>query len=152
MSKAGRPTKFKPEYVEQAYQACARLGATDKDLAAIFNATEKTINLWKRTNPEFLQSVKRGKQEFDTDRVGNALLKRALGFEYEETHFENPAAKFKLVKRVIKYQAPDTTACIFWLKNRGSERWRGRQGHVRDISGDLTGHLARWKRRLAEDG
>ncbi len=54
----GRPTDFKNEYVELAYNYCL-LGATDKELATFFNVCEATINNWKISNPDFLESIKR---------------------------------------------------------------------------------------------
>ena len=48
------------------------------------------------------------------------MLKRALGYEYEEETYENGI----LTKKVKKQVAPDTTAQIFWLKNRQVKKWR----------------------------
>ena len=50
----------------------------------------------------------------------NALLKRALGYEYDEITYENGEE----VKRVTKQVAPDITAQIFWLKNRKPQQRR----------------------------
>mgnify|MGYP006876283676 CR=1 FL=1 len=52
--------------------------------------------------------------------VENALLKRALGYEYEEITYEHGEE----TKRVLKQVIPDTTAQIFWLKNRKPNNWR----------------------------
>ena len=84
--------------------------------------------------PDFKDSIKRGKAPVDFE-IENALLKRARGFEYEETYVEYkdfPKNKEKanptLVRKVTKMIAPDVTACIFWLKNRMPRRWRDKQG------------------------
>ena len=55
--------------------------------------------------------------------VENALLKRALGYEYDEVTVEQSEDGFK--RRVTTKQVlPDTTAQIFWLKNRRPDKWR----------------------------
>ena len=53
----GRPSKFKPEYVDQA-RKLAQLGATDREVAEFFNVSEQTPNTWKHVHPEFLESLK----------------------------------------------------------------------------------------------
>lgn len=65
----------------------------------------------------------------------NALLKRALGYTYTETKKERTAEGVRTTT-TIKEVVPDTTAQIFWLKNRRPDRWRDKQDiHV---SGSLN--------------
>ena len=57
----------------------------------------------------------------------NALLKRALGYEAEETTTEireENGKKTKYIKKTMRHVLPDTTAQIFWLKNRRPDKWR----------------------------
>ena len=56
----------------------------------------------------------------------NALLKRALGYTYTETKKERTAEGVRTTT-TIKEVVPDTTAQIFWLKNRRPDRWRDKQ-------------------------
>ncbi|KAF1026169.1 MAG: hypothetical protein GAK29_01431 [Acinetobacter bereziniae] len=120
MGELGRPTKYKEEYNEQAYKLCL-LGHTDAELASFFEVSEATINNWKIDFPSFLESIKKGKEFADVDVV-QSLYKRATGM--------------KLTKQVVKESgivevedeiAPDTTAMIFWLKNRQPKKWRDKQ-------------------------
>ena len=121
---AGRPTKFRPEYVDQAKIAC-RLGATDKDLAELFDVTEQTINNWKDDYPEFFESLKSGKEISDS-QVEHSLYQRAMGYEtYEDKTIFNDGKPQTV--RLSKQHPPDTTACIFWLKNRRPAQWRDKQ-------------------------
>ena len=53
----GRPSKYKPEYVEQA-QKLATLGATDREAAEFFDVNEATLHRWKHEHPEFCESLK----------------------------------------------------------------------------------------------
>lgn len=120
---AGRPSKYKPEYAEQA-EKLARLGLTDVQMAAYFEVTEKTFNTWKQ-HPEFLQSLKRGKDESDS-KVVEALYKRATGYEAEE--FEDVMYKGNKERlKKVKHIPADTTAQIFWLCNRQPEHWKNKR-------------------------
>jgi len=118
----GRPTKYDPNYNEQAYKLCL-LGATDKDLANFFEVEEPTINNWKKEYPDFFQSLKAGKQVADSV-IATKLFHRAKGYEHVETITASFQGKITDQRDVIKHYAPDTTAAIFWLKNRQPEKWR----------------------------
>jgi len=120
------------------------ISADDQKLAEFFKVEEKTINNWKEKYPAFLGAVKKAKDEFDTKNVEASLLKRALGYSYEEFHYErielgdSPKNSDEkqvgtLIKTVIKQVARDVTAQIFCLKNRDKDRWRDKREH------ELTG-------------
>ena len=115
----------KDEYDEQAYKLCL-LGATDKELGDFFNVTEQTINNWKKDFPAFFESIKRGKIDADA-RVAQSLFKRALGYTANETQLAQFGGMFTDEKVIPKEVAPDTTAAIFWLKNRQPDKWRDKQ-------------------------
>lgn len=97
----------------------ARSGLTDEQIAKNIGIATSTFYEWKKKELEFSEALKKGKEVIDFE-VENALLKRALGYEYEEETYENGI----LTKKVKKQVAPDTTAQIFWLKNRKKEQWR----------------------------
>lgn len=119
-----RPTNYRNEYAEQARKLCL-LGYTDKQLADFFGVNERTINRWKSDYPEFCQSIKKGKELADINVV-ESLYKRAIGIEYEEVELKTDGQNKS--KRVVKKLIPpDTTAQIFWLKNRQPKSWRDKQ-------------------------
>lgn len=97
----------------------ARDGLTDEQIAKNMGIATSTFYEWKKKEKEFSETLKKGKEVVDFE-VENALLKRALGYEYEEEIYENGI----LTKKVKKQVAPDTTAQIFWLKNRQTKKWR----------------------------
>lgn len=99
----------------------ARDGLTDEQIAENMGIATSTFYEWKKKEKEFSESLKKGKEVIDFE-VENALLKRALGYEYEEETYENGI----LTKKVKKQVAPDTTAQIFWLKNRKPSNWKDR--------------------------
>lgn len=119
-------SKYKLEYDKQSEVAC-RLGATDKELAEMFQVDVRTIQNWKNEHEAFFHSIKKGKDFFDTEIVENALLKRARGFEYKEvkTVLDTNGKAIPDQTQITQRQAlPDTGACAFWLKNRNPARWR----------------------------
>lgn len=129
----GRPPKYKEEYAQQAAKLC-KLGATDADLADFFGVTTRTISNWSAKNVKFFQALKPQKDSADA-RVERSLYQRAIGYEYDAVKI----FQYEGVPVVVPYRekiAPDTTACIFWLKNRQKDRWRDKHEH------EHTGSLA----------
>lgn len=100
----------------------ARDGLTDEQIAKNIGISVATLYNWKNTHLEILESLKRGKEVVDFE-VENALLQRALGYRYDEVTLEDGVE----TKRVTKEVVPDTTAQIFWLKNRRPDKWRDKQ-------------------------
>jgi hypothetical protein len=121
---SGRPSSFKSEYCGQALKLC-RLGATDIQLADFFDVAVSTINKWKLQHPEFSESLKQGKMLADA-AVASALYSRGIGCTTQATKvFMTKDGKIVKVEYTQHYP-PDTTACIFWLKNRRPDLWRDR--------------------------
>ena len=104
----------------------ARDGLTDKQIAHNIGISEQTLNAWKNNYPSFSESLKKGKEVVDR-LVENALLKRALGYEYEEVAEKYEAGILTERKVTKKHVVADTTAQIFWLKNRKPEEWRDKR-------------------------
>lgn len=124
--KTGRPSKFQPEMVEQARRLCT-LGATDREVADFFHVSESTLNLWKLEHPAFSESLKLGKDAAD-ERVEKSLYRRALGYSHEAVKiFADPKTGAEQIVPFTEHYPPDTTAAIFWLKNRKPAEWRDRQ-------------------------
>ncbi len=118
-------SKYDERYVKLAYNYCL-LGATDADLANFFDVAESTINKWKLDHPAFSESIKRGKHEADAN-VAASLYNRAMGFTHTETKIATYEGRITDTLDVDKHYAPDTTAAIFWLKNRQPKMWRDKQ-------------------------
>ncbi len=137
---AGRPKKYREEFIEQAERICSIFGADDKKLSAFFKIAESTLNKWKTEYPEFIESIKRGKEKFDTENVEKSLLERALGYEHDEIKFFAHEGEVTDERTVIKHYPPDTTAAIFWLKNRQPDRWKDIKAleHSGKIAGVVT--------------
>jgi len=108
----------------------ARDGLTDEQIAHNIGIARTTLYDWKNKYPNITDALKRGKEVIDR-QVENALLKRALGYEYEEEKIireKNANGKDVMKREIFKRKAqPDTTAQIFWLKNRKPKEWRDKQ-------------------------
>lgn len=104
----------------------ARDGLTEEQIAKNMGVALKTLYNWKEKFLPVLHALKRGKEVVDR-QVENALLKRALGYEYNEVTQELVDDELQVTKVVTKQVHPDVTAQIFWLKNRKPEVWRDRQ-------------------------
>jgi len=141
---AGRPSDYKEEYNEQVVKLC-RLGATDKEIADFFGVCEKTINNWKNEHPKFLQSIKEGK-EYSDMKVADSLYNKALGgivklekaFKLRE---KGGGERIEMVE-VDEYIIPDTTAAIFWLKNRKSDAWKDKSEQHVKVDGSVP--IQKW--------
>lgn len=104
----------------------ARQGLTDEQISKNMNISYSTFREWKKKYSALSAALKKGKTPVDFE-VENALLKRAMGFEYEETETiieEVDGKQRKRIKKIKKVALPETSAIIFWLKNRMPEQWR----------------------------
>lgn len=106
----------------------ARDGLTDEQISKNIGISRSTLNVWKDRYSDISDALKRGKDVIDR-QVENALLKRALGYEYEEVKekFEDGVITERTVTK--KEVVPDTTAQIFWLKNRKPDKWRDKPAY-----------------------
>jgi transcriptional regulator with XRE-family HTH domain len=96
---AGRPTLYKPEYVEKVKRICL-LGGTDAQIADYFGVDVSTIGNWKNAHPEFLESIRETKVLQDLE-VSDSLFKQA--------------------------RSGNVIAQKFWLMNRQKDAWREKQ-------------------------
>lgn len=122
---AGRPSDYDPKKTAKHAKRLCLLGATDAEMADFFEVSETTINNWKNQHPEFLESIKAGKEVADT-KVAKSLYERANGYSHPEVHVSNYQGKITLTE-LTKHYPPETAAAIFWLKNRQSDKWRDRR-------------------------
>lgn len=133
---AGRPTDYRDAYVEGA-RKLARLGATDAEIADFFDVNTATIYRWKIAHEEFCEALKAGKAEADA-RVERSLYHRAVGYRQEQVKIFMPAgADAPVYAPFTEIIPPDTTAAIFWLKNRKPDEWRDK----REITGEGGGPI-----------
>jgi DNA invertase Pin-like site-specific DNA recombinase len=109
--------KYDPDTHPEAIAKMARLGATRAEIAKELGISRDTLNEWTHTYDAVSDALKINSAHAD-DRVERTLFERATG---------------------VDGLPPDTTACIFWLKNRRPDRWRDRREH--EVTGAKGGSL-----------
>ena len=118
-------------------EAWARDGLTEEQIAHNMGITRETLRVWKNKFPAISSALKKGKEVVDIE-VENALLKKAMGYNvevkktfkvrivaYDQDTGKKIMEREELQTGVDEVHIPaDTTAQIFWLKNRRPESWR----------------------------
>lgn len=138
--KRGRPSEYDNKFAMIAEALCM-FGATDEEIAAHFKVSVRTIHRWKLEHEEFCHALKNGKNLPD-ERVERSLYQRSLGtYVIEEQAIKvkvGPSEEKVEIVKVEKYVPPDTTAMIFWLKNRRSKDWKDVKQHEVGGPGDFS--------------
>lgn len=143
--KVGRPTKYNPEYHPIQVMKYCLAGLIDTQIAQLFEISVSTLNEWKKEYPEFSESIKKGKDEADCN-VASMLYKKAVGFkEKRQVPFKvkktmngvGSEEKIEIVE-VEDYYPPETSAQIFWLKNRQPQTWRDKQNVEIEETGSIN--------------
>lgn len=141
--------KLHPDIAENI---CRTKGLKNSELSDVFGIKLKTLEHWMKVHPELKEAIKRGRDDYDVHHVENSLLKRALGYEYEEITVKQINLKeknedgeiiihpAKEIYRTKKEVAPDVKACMFWLQNRNPERWKNTK-YLNVESKNTTKHL-----------
>ena len=117
----GRPTKFKEDYINQAYEL-ALLGCTDEEMAEVFEVALSTFKEWKDKHSEFRDTISAGKVPADA-KVATAAFDSARGYAHEDVHISNFQGQITLTP-IVKHYPPSFQALSFWLRNRQPEKWR----------------------------
>jgi len=139
MSKA----KYK-EWLEEdnliRLQGWARDGLTDEQIAHNIGIRRETLYAWKNQHPNIANALKTSKEVVDME-VESALYRNAIGYEYTEVkeiiEKDEQGKDRKRIERYHKKMPPNTTAQIFWLKNRKPAEWRDKQEHELNHKGGL---------------
>jgi transposase-like protein len=132
VSKKQGPGKYYDWITEEGLlkiEGWARDGLTDEQISHNIGIHPSTLYDWQKKYSEIAEALKNGKEVVDR-QVENALLKRALGYEYEEVkqiiEKDEKGKDRKRIEKTIKQVIPDITAQIFWLKNRKPAEWRNK--------------------------
>lgn len=128
----GQPTKYDASVHVPWGESLARRGCSNEEIAAAFKITERTLYNWLKAHPEFFQALNESKSKAD-EAVVNSLYAKATGQCVKKTvkkrqSLDPDGHKVSLVEETVDYLPPDTTAMIYWLKNRQPALWRDRPG------------------------
>lgn len=139
VNKGGRPSKRDDVDLSLLY-TLASSGLTDEKMAPILGISLATLKNYK-SDPRFLAVLKGGKKIADS-KVVRSLYERACGYSHPDVDIR--VIDHQIVKtNIMKHYPPDTTACIFWLKNRMPEQWRDKtESEVTGKDGGPIQHIA----------
>jgi transcriptional regulator with XRE-family HTH domain len=142
LSKTTKPTKraaHRPSEYEKAggdekvpaiVHQLTLLGATEEEIAVAFGVSRRTITTWEQKHEKFKQAILEGRLIADA-QVGQRLFQRATGYSHPEDKIFCPKGSQTIDDVIVvpttKHYPPDTTAAIFWLKNRRPGEWRDKQ-------------------------
>lgn len=125
MTMAGRPSKYYSHVQPKLLliEAWSRDGLTLEQMAENLGVALSSLCEYKNQYPELSEALKNGREVIDV-MVENALLKAALGYDYREEELNKITGEPIELRKVAH---PNTTALIFWLKNRKPREWRDKQ-------------------------
>ncbi|MGO3017894.1 MAG: helix-turn-helix domain-containing protein [Anaerococcus sp.] len=136
-------------------EAWAKSGLSEKQISHNMGIAYSTLKDWKKKYSAFSASLKKGKEVTDFE-VENAMHKSAIGYFVEETKTcitETNGVQTKKIEKYKKWVSPNSTAQIFWLKNRKPDVWMDRK--AKDNDNKNNSELARYFEllddRLLED-
>lgn len=133
----GRQSGYSPRAHNRIVFGLAREGKTEFEIAQAIGINVVTLWRWKKKHPALCNAILEGKKLVD-QRVESALLKRALGYQYDETMKEKDSDGRTKVRVTTREVAPDVTAEKFWLINRKPEEYRERYSHEHTAPGGFN--------------
>lgn len=103
-------------------QGWARDGLTNEQIAHNVGVRPETITRWKKQSPQICKALKESREVLNR-QLENALIKRALGFEYVEkmTEISDTGTKHR---ETVKRYPPDVGALVFALVNRFGDHYK----------------------------
>lgn len=128
----GRPSTYDPKRHPRVVLSLARKGKTNEEISAALGIVGKTLHEWRHKYPEISSALKEGKEYADS-QVETTLYQRAMGYSYQERktiNLPDGGVRIEITEKIVP---PDTTAQIFWLKNRRPDEWRDK------VQQELTG-------------
>ena len=124
----GRPNLYKERILPNLdkIRDMIQEGMTETDIARHFGIAQQTFSEYKSTYPDFRDTIE-SFHYCNVEKVKSALLKRALGFEYEETKtyikVDSKGNENRYTEKTKKYYPPDATALAMYLRNY-DKSWR----------------------------
>ena len=146
-------SSFSPDYYELVFNYCL-LGATNKEIAVFLGIPHHTIDMWSNRDRIFRSAIDAGRAQADA-RVSTSLYRRATGYSHKAVKIFYDAKEDHVeTVEYIQHYPPETSAAIFWLKNRQSDRWKdkvtnehsgpdGRPIEVENVRTTLAERIAR---------
>lgn len=147
-AKTGRKTKYNMQMHVPWARSLAICGKTSDEIARELGIARSTLYGWMGAHPEFSDAIKNGKARADAEVV-ESLFNRATGrvmrtIKKKRETLDSAGNKITLMELIQETPPPDTTAMIYWLKNRQPELWRDRPAQAVDDS-EADKFLRAWR-------
>lgn len=127
----------------------ARDGLSDEQISSNMGISRATYYEWIKKYIDISDAIKRGKAPVDI-RVENALLKRALGYDWTETTEEVYGDGKKHIKHIKRHVPPDPASMVFWLKNRKPKYWRNNPDAIQTTDDPLLKYIDTMMKEAAD--
>lgn len=124
----GPRSKYDPELHPHVIRYLALLGTSNADICKALKIVADTLWKWGKKYPEIADALKIGR-DVTLSRVGQSLIKRAMGYDYEEVEVTGVATSdgktiTQKIKKTKKHVPPDLGAIVFTLCNLDRLNWR----------------------------
>lgn len=134
------PKFFASEFGLQLLQGLSMRGMSQRSICEMIGAPTNAFARLGEYEPDVSEALAQG-QLLSLMRVENALFRRAIGFEYEETSEETgidaEGREWSKEKTTTKFVPPDTQAALAFLYNRAPERWKANHPENNDNTKDI---------------
>jgi hypothetical protein len=98
-------------------------GWTDKEVGEFFGIARETLVTWRREDPEIKKMMDEWRVP-SNEKIERTMYEKANGYTVREVQQRTDSKGNVSTVETIKELPPDTTAMIFWLKNRSASKWR----------------------------
>lgn len=119
--KRGGQSRFTSQLAKRVYDLAVK-GLTAEQISRDIGVSVHALNNWKGAQAHFAEAVKTGRRVAD-ELVVASLFQRATGYSHPAVKVFYCKERGIVTHEYTEHYAPDTTACIFWLKNRMRSKW-----------------------------
>lgn len=102
--------------------ALAAEGKSAREISQDIGVSIATLNNWKGAKASLAEAVDSARRVAD-ELVVASLFRRAVGYSHPAVKMFYDKDRGIVSQEYTEHYAPDTTACIFWLKNRQRTLW-----------------------------
>lgn len=148
-------TQYNPETYPDWGWSLAIQGLTIKEIGEAMGVSRATVNRWIAANPDFKEAIDRGRDASDA-KVERSLYQRATGYTYKEkkvivTMDKDGNQLPARIETTEKHVPPDTTAQIYWLKNRKRDKWKDKWDVEVSTDKEITFNIVGASERKEDD-
>jgi hypothetical protein len=114
---------YKPEYAQLAAVVVSVYGSTPAELGKVFGVPAPFIMRWINQHSDFRDAVENATKNCNI-MVMQRLFRQCMGYKVKTERLFYDGRAGKVIKGTYTETVkPDTTAMVFWLKNRMPDKW-----------------------------